>query len=259
MNVANLEGTAAQFSDTLRIQPVMDARGAICEMALVDPAGKGASGRPAHDASAHALRGAARVFQASGCLAPLTIDHPLDVRSPMGLPEQLCHDLRIAMVGVDLLAVADPDQQTNAPVYPSARVIYNVPLSERLVDGAAVFQQFREFQPALRIRLLPSSRDGTPISAGTIRAIGLRVDIPAGISRVHTLQERFFSLLGQASRKGLRVLVNNIRDIDDFNWLRMQPDVLFQGSVLSIALSLAYVQQWLTGAGPEWQTFRLGA
>lgn len=259
MNVANLEGTAGQFSDTLRIQPVMDASGAIREMALVGPVAQGAWGRPVHDDSADSLREAGRVFQASGCLAPLTLDHALNVHTSMGLPEQLCQDLRIAVVGADLLSIPAPDRPAGTPIYPSARVIYNVPLSERLLDGATVFQQYREFQPALRIRLLPSTRDDGPNSTGTIQAVGMRFDIPAGIGQGHTLQERFFSLLGQASRKGLGVLANNIRDIDDFNWLRMQPDVLFQGSALSIALSLAYVQEWLTGAGPEWRTFQLGA
>ncbi|MFD4836603.1 hypothetical protein ACFWP0_03790 [Achromobacter sp. NPDC058515] len=258
MNVTKSEGSALHLSDSLRIQPVMDASGAICEMALVGDSLKRLSNDHTHGVSAVALREAGRVFQASGCLAPLTMDHQLDVHTDIGLPEQLCQDLRIAAVGVDLLPATSPEHDAATPIYPSAKVIYNVPLSDRLVDGADVFRHYREFKPALRIRLLPSTLDGAPTRLGTIRAVGVRVDIPTGISQAHTLQERFFSLLGQASRKGLRVLAGNIKDIDDFNWLRMQPDVLFQGEVLSIALSLEYIREWLTGAGSGWRTFQLG-
>lgn len=236
----------------------MDARGAICEMALVGVGENPAPSDSAHGYSAEALRQAGRVFLASGCLAPLTMDHPLDVGSQLPLPEQLCRDFRITAVGRDLLPEAGPNE-AGAPIYPSAKVVYNVPLSDRLINGAHMLSRYQEFRPALRVRLLPYSQDGARSPFGALRAAGLRVEVPAGIGRMPALQERFFSLLGQSSRQGLRMLAGGIKGIEDFDWLRMQPDVLFQGEVLSIALSLDYIQEWLAVAGACWRRFRLGA
>lgn len=273
MNVTILEETASSLgetpscsqqaasclSETLKVQPVMDAGGVICEMALVAGEEGGDANGFSRDASAMALRKAGAVFRASGCLVPLTLDHPLDVCSEMPLAEQLCLDLKIATVAKDLLPAASPHRGGNLSVYPSAMVVYNVPLSSRLVDGADLFRPYHEFRPALRIRLLPCNGEGAPAPFGLIRAVGIRVGIPAGIYQNHKLQDRFFSLLGQASRKGLRVLASDIKSIEDFNWLRLQPDVLFQGDVLSTALSLEYIQQWLTGLETDWRTFQMGA
>lgn len=258
MNATNSEEVSC-LSDTLKVQPVMDARGAICEMALVGGGTERAATDRPRDACGRALRNAGQVFRASGCLAPLTINHPLDVHSDIRLPEQLCQDFGIATVAKDLLARASPGLACSPTIYPSARVIYNVPLSNRLVEGADLLRQYFEFRPALRIRLLPCNEQESSTPFGVIRAVGVRVGIPSGIHHHPKLQDRFFSLLGQASRKGLRMLASGIHDIEDFNWLRMQPDVLFQGEVLSIALSLDYIQQWLTGQESDWRTFRLGA
>ncbi|MNX43623.1 hypothetical protein D3C86_740790 [compost metagenome] len=257
MNAKNSEESFLCLSDSVKIQPVMDARGAVCEMALVGGGMERIFGDRPHDAAAEALRKAGRVFQASGCLVPLTMDHQLNVCSEIRLPEQLCQDLRIATVANDLLPQTGPGC-TRLPIYPSAKVIYNVPLSGRLLDGADLFRHYHDFRVSLRIRLLPCNAGGAPTPFGVIRAVGVRIGIPAGIHHLHKLQERFFNLLGQASRKGLGMLVSDIQSMEDFNWLRMQPGVLFQGEVLSTALSLEYVQQWLTGAETDWRKFQLG-
>ena len=258
MNAINLVESASLLSEPLKIQPVLDAKGVVREMALVG----GWTNRTPHfitnEASADALRRAGRVFRAAGCMAPLTMDHPLNVNSDIRLPEQLCQDLRIGAVEGDLLRETTPEDRS-LPIYPCAKVTYSVPLSDRLAEGSSLFHLYNELRPALRVRLLPCSQAGESMPFGTLRATGIRVGIPEGINRQRGLQERFFSLLGQASRQGLRVLACDIRGIEDFNWLRAQPDVLFQGEVLSIALSLEYVQEWLTAAGSGWRAFQLGA
>lgn len=259
MNAINLVESATLLSEPLRIQPVLDATGAVREMALVGGWMNRTPTGLTYEASADALRRAGRVFRAAGCMAPLTMDHPLNVYSDVRLSEQLCHDLRIGAVAGDLLHETSQEHDRKLPIYPCAKVIYNVPLSDRLVEGASLFHLYREFDPALRIRLLPCSTSGEAMQFGAIRGVGIRVAPPDGISRSRVLQERFFSLLGQASRKGLKVLACGITAIEDFNWLRAQPDVIFQGEVLSIALSLEYVQDWIKGAGSEWRAFHLGA
>ncbi len=242
----------------VRLQPILDASGAVCEMALAGEWMNRFPGDASHAASSAALRTAGRMFQESGSLAPLTLDHPLDVHSEIGLAEQLCGDLRIATVGGDLLPDARQIGERPQPIYPSARVVFNLPLSSRLADGAEVFRRYADFRAKLRVRLLPCTRDGAATPFGVLRAVGFRVDIPAGISQANTLQEQFFSLLGQASRKGVKVLASKIRNIEDFNWLRPQPDLRFQGDVLSTALSLCYIRHWLSGPGADWRAFRLG-
>ncbi|HEY9273760.1 hypothetical protein [Achromobacter sp.] len=242
----------------VRLQPILDASGAVCEMAL---AGDWMGRLPASAslaASASALQAAGRILLESGSLARLTMDHPLNVHAEAGLAEQLCRDLRIAKVGSDLLPDACLVRERPQPIYPSARVVFNVPLSSRLAEGAEVFRRHGEFKAALRVRLMPCSRDGAPTPFGVLRAVGLRLDIPAGISQTFALQEQFFSLLGHASRMGVKVLASKIRTIEDFNWLRPQPDLRFQGDVLSTALSLCYIRHWLSGPGADWRAFRLG-
>ncbi|EHK65434.1 hypothetical protein [Achromobacter arsenitoxydans] len=259
MNAIYSGETAKLLSEPLRIQPVLDATGAVREMALVGGWMNRAPTGLTNHASADALRMAGSMFRAAGCMAPLTMDHQLDVYSEVRLPEQLCHDLRIGAVEGDLLHEISNESDRTLPIYPCAKVIYNVPLSDRLVEGASLFQLYREFRPALRVRLLPSSASGEDMQFGAIRGVGIRVAVPDGISRNRTLQERFFCLLGHASRKGLKVLACDITVIEDFNWLRAQPDVLFQGEALSIALSIEYVQDWISGAGSDWRAFHLGA
>ncbi|CAO3929617.1 MAG: hypothetical protein ACTHKN_17305 [Achromobacter mucicolens] len=254
MNAINLAESATLVSEPLRIQPVLDAKGVVREMALVGGQSWHGPALLANAASADALRRAGRVFRAAGCMAPLSIDHPLNVNSDILLPRQLCEDLRIGAVAGDQLRETPQESHPSLPIYPCGKVTYNVPLSDRLAHGAALFHGYQELRPALRVRLLPSAQ----ASFGTLRATGLRVGIPEGICTRRPLQERFFSLLGQASRQGLKVLAQDIRRIEDFNWLRAQPDVLFQGEALSIALSLQYVQDWLTSAGSNWREFQLG-
>jgi len=254
MNAINQAESASLVSEPLRIQPVLDAKGVVREMALVGGRSGHIPALLANAASADALRRAGRVFRAAGCLATLSMDHPLNVNADILLPQQLCQDLRIGAVAGDQLRETPQEAHPSQPIYPCAKVTYNVPLSDRLAQGATLFNGYQELRPALRVRLLPSPQ----VPFGTLRAIGLRVGIPEGICTRRPLQERFFSLLGQASRQGLKVLAQDIRRIDDFNWLRAQPDVLFQGEALSIALSLQYVQEWLTSAGPGWRAFQLG-
>ena len=210
------------------------------------------------EASADALRRAGRIFRASGNETPLTMDHQLDVFSDISLPEQLCRDLRLGRTAGDEVHELIPEHDQDIPIYPCTKIIYNVPLSDRLLDGASLFQFYRALHPALRVHLAPLSRGGDPAPYWAIQVVGIRVAIPQGISRVHQIQEHLFSLLGQASRKRLKVLACNIDNIEDFAWLRTLPDVLFQGGVLSIPLSLGYVQDWLAEAGSAWSNFHLG-
>ncbi len=254
MNAINHAESASLASEPLRIQPVLDAKGIVREMALVGGQNRHIPAILADVASADALRRAGRVFRTAGCMATLSMDHLLNVNSDIPLPQQLCEDLRIGAVAGDQLREIPQEAHPSLPIYPCARVTYNVPLSDRLVQGATLFHSYQELRPALRVRLLPCSH----ASFGTLRATGLRVGIPEGICSRRPLQERFFSLLGQASRQGLKVLAQDIRRIEDFNWLRAQPNVLFQGEALSIALSLQYVQEWLTSAGSSWREFQMG-
>ncbi len=258
MNAFNLVESASLLSEPLRIQPVLDAKGAVRELALVGGWMNRTPTHLTHQASADALRRAGRVLRAAGCVAPLTMDHQLNVYSDLHLPEQLCQDLGIGEVAGDLLRDTMQEQDKSLPIYPCAKVTYNVPLSDRLAEGTSLFHLYHEFRPALRVRLLPCTRGGESMPFGTLRATGIRVAIPEGIYRLRGVQERFFSLLGQASRHGLRVLACDIRSIEDFDWLRAQPDVLFQSEVLSIALSLEYMHDWLMVAGADWRAFQLG-
>lgn len=255
MNAINQAESASLVSEPLRIQPVLDAKGVVREMALIGGHSRLSPALLANAASADALRRAGRIFRTTGCMATLSMDHPLNVNSDILLPLQLCQDLRIGAVAGDQLRETQQEAHPSPLIYPCAKVTYNVPLSERLAPGATLFNSYQELRPALRVRLLPSAQ----VPFGTLRATGLRVGIPEGICTRRPLQERFFSLLGQASRQGLKVLAQDIRRIDDFNWLRAQPNVLFQGEVLSIALSLQYVQEWLTSAGTNWRAFQMGA
>jgi hypothetical protein len=258
MNVNDRTEATPCPGSSLKIQPILDASGAVCEMAL---AGDWMSRLPtgaSHAAAASALRAAGRILQESGSQALLTMDHPLNVHAGRGLAEQLCLDLRIAQVGSNLLPDERLAREKPQPIYPSVRVVFNVPLSSRVAEGVEFFRRYGDFKAALRVRLLPCSRDGAPTPFGILRAVGLRVDIPAGISQANALQEQFFSLLGHASRKGVKVLASKIRTIEDFNWLRLQPDLRFQGDVLSTALSLCYVRHWLSGPGADWRAFRMG-
>jgi len=255
MNAINQAESASLVSEPLRIQPVLDAKGVVREMALVGGHSRLTPPLLANAASADALRRAGRIFRAAGCMATLSMDHPLNVHSDILLPQQLCQDLRIGAVAGDQLHDTLQEAHLSQPIYPCAKVTYNVPLSDRLVQDTTHFHSYQELQPVLRVRLLPSAQ----VPFGTLRATGLRVGIPEGICTSRPLQERFFSLLGQASRQGLKVLAQDIRRIDDFNWLRAQPDVLFQGEALSIALSLQYVQAWLASAGSTWRAFQMGA
>lgn len=236
----------------------MNATGAACEMAIVGEWGNDSTVGAAHEAAAEALGATVQVFQTSGQHLPLTMDHQLHSCTGFDMAEQLCQELRIGIEGVDLRFDAGQYNDRKLFTYPSASLTFNVPLNNRLAYGAEVFDRYEDFRVALRVRLMPSitGRKSTPF--GVLHAIGLRVDVPTGISEINTLQERFFCLLGHASRKGFTVLASDIRAIEDFDWLRAQPDLLFQGDVLSIALSLEYIQQWLAVTGPGWRTFRLG-
>lgn len=257
MNTKKVDGSILCLSDTIKIQPVLDGRGTICELALVvGRTGRWLSDGPL-DASAEALRKAGRTLQASGCLAPLTMDHQLNVHSDLRLPEQLCRDLRIVKVTNNLLSKTGAGR-AHLPIYPTAKIICNLPLSDRLLEGADLFRQYHDLRVSLRMRLLPCSTGGVLTPFGAFRAVGVRASIPAGIHHLHKQQEHFFSLLGQASRKGLGMLACDIQNMEDFNWLRKQPNVLFQGDVLYPSLSLEYVQQWLTGAEVDWRKFQLG-
>ncbi|MDR7948517.1 hypothetical protein [Achromobacter aegrifaciens] len=258
MNVNDRAEVTPCPGSSLKIQPILDASGAICEMAL---AGDWMSRLPmeaSHAAAASALRAAGDILQESGSLALLSMDHPLNVYTGRSLAEQLCLDLRIAQVGGNLLSDERLVRERPQPIYPSARVVFNVPLSSRIAEGAEFFRRYGDFKATLRVRLLPCSRHGAPTPFGVLRAVGLRVDIPAGISQANAWQEQFFSLLGHASRRGVKVLACRIRTIEDFNWLRLQPDLRFQGDVLSTALSLCYVRHWLSGPGTDWRAFRMG-
>jgi hypothetical protein len=255
MNAINLAESASLLSKPLRIQPVLDASGSVREMALVGGSNRQSPAILTNAGSADALRRAGQMFRAAGCMATLSMDHPLNVNAELLLAEQLCQELRIGAVAGDLLCELPQDEHPGQPIYPCAKVTFNVPLSARLAHASALFHGYQEFRPALRVQVRPSAQ--TPF--GTVQATGLQIGIPEGIYSRQPLQERFFSLLGQASRQGLKVLAQDINRIEDFNWLRAQPDVLFQGDALSIALSLEYVQEWLTSAGSGWHAFRLGA
>jgi len=136
MNAINQAESASLVSEPLRIQPVLDAKGVVREMALVGGHSRLTSALLANAASADALRRAGRIFRAAGCMATLSMDHPLNVHSDILLPQQLCQDLRIGAVAGDQLRDTLQEAQLSQPIYPCAKVTYNVPLSDRLAQGA---------------------------------------------------------------------------------------------------------------------------
>ena len=189
MNAINQAESASLVSEPLRIQPVLDAKGVVREMALVGGHSRLTPALLANAASADALRRAGRIFRAAGCMATLSMDHPLNVHSDILLSQQLCQDLRIGAVAGDQLRDTQQEAHLSQPIYPCAKVTYNVPLSDRLSQGATLFHNYQELQPALRVRLLPSAQ----VSFGTLRATGLRVGIPEGICTRRPLQEHVCS------------------------------------------------------------------
>lgn len=197
-------------------------------------------------------------FTSSGGLIPLTIDHELDVNVESEIAEQLCLDLGILAVGTELHAISEAAKALSfgPAIYPAANVVFNVPLNPRMKGRTQVLLRFSYFNPALRVCLGPHFIGQATPPRERIRVVGLRINCPPGIAEIPMVQDLFFCLLGHAARLGLSVLINEVDAIEDFNWLRHQPNLLFQGDALSIPLSLEYVEKWLE-AESCWQDFRL--
>ncbi|WMD20319.1 hypothetical protein RAS12_27550 [Achromobacter seleniivolatilans] len=245
-----------QESVLLRFQPVFTARGQVHEYAVLgrcrpspwsglNPKGLGAG-----------LEAGVAFFKKFKTAIDLSFEHPLDVTGSGDPAERLCLELGICLVGDALWVNKHPLDESSARLtIPTKRVTFTVPLSEKISDRTSALNRCSEFQPRLRVQLLPCVKGGQPSSSGVLRAQGLHVQVPLGLSQNRSLQGRFFALMERAWSANLQVVADGVDDIRDFAWMRLHSDLLFRGTVLSAALSPECLDTWLQADSAEWRSF----
>lgn len=247
--------TQYEESVLLRFQPVFTPQGQVHEYAImgrsraspwqdVTPPGPGAS-----------LLAGVAFFDKFELPIDLSVEHAMDVDAGGDLAERLCADLGIALTG-DALWVNKLAGVEEGPLAISARrVVFVLPMSILLCQQAELFLCYPEFKAQLRAHLIPASVGGVPSIHGMLRIVGVRVEIPEGLSENRTLQWRFFSLMERAWNANLHLAVHGVDEMRDFVWMRMHRELLIQGKALSAPLSPECLDAWLRADGSSWRSF----
>lgn len=246
----------AEESITLRFQPVFTAQGQVHEYAVIgrsrpspwsglNPVGQGAG-----------LLAGVAFFKHFKTPIELSYEHALDVRGTGDLAERLCGELGIGLLDSSVW-VNKHARYDDAPplLIPAKRITFTLPLTDRLSDHAEVLARYSEFQARLRARLLPSASRSKSTGHGTLRADGLHVQVPLGLSENRALQGRFFTLMERAWSANLHVVAGGVEDIRDFAWMRLHSDLLFRGAALSAPLSSECLGIWLQADSNAWRSF----
>lgn len=240
----------------LRFQPVFTAQGQVHEYAVLGRSRPSPwSGLAPTGLGAGLLAGVA-FFKKFNAPIELSFEHALDVSTPGDLAERLCAELGIALEGDRIWVNKTLQADDSAPLMVAAkRVMFTLPLTDRLSDRADVLARYPEFQTRLRARLMPSIRHGKAVEHGTLCADGVHVQIPLGLSENRSLQGRFFTLMERAWNARLQVVASGVDDIRDFAWMRLHSDLLFRGTALSAPLSAECLDAWLQVDCGAWRSF----
>jgi len=240
----------------LRFQPVFTAQGQVYEYAVLgrsrpspwsglNPSGLGAG-----------LQAGAAFFKKFSAPIDISFEHPLEVTGTGDLAERLCAELGIGLEGDRIWINKTAHHDDALPLMlASKRLMFTLPLTERLSERADVLARYPEFQARLRARLVPASINGRVLEYGTLRPDGLQVQIPLGLSENRSLQGRFFTLMERAWNAKLHVVAGGVDDIRDFAWMRLHSDLLFRGHALSAPLSAECMDSWLQADSSAWRTF----
>ncbi|CAB3824738.1 MULTISPECIES: hypothetical protein [Achromobacter] len=248
--------TLSEDSVVLRFQPVFTAQGQVHEYAVMgrcrpspwsslNPVGLGAS-----------LIAGVSFFKKFKTPIELSFEHALDVRGHGDLAERLCTELGIGVLENAVWVNKQARYDDAAPLLmPTKRITFTLPLTDRLSDHADVLSRYPEFQARLRARLVPGTQRGKTSAHGSLRADGLHVQVPLGLSENRTLQGRFFTLMERAWCANLQVVAGGVEDIRDFAWMRLHSDLLFRGAALSAPLSAECLGIWLEADSNAWRSF----
>lgn len=240
----------------LRFQPVFTAQGQVHEYAVLGrcrpspwsglaPSGQGAG-----------LQAGVAFFKKFNAPIDLSFEHALDVTAPGDLAECLCDELGIGLDGDRIWINKQLHDEDVPPLMVAAkRVMFTLPLTDRLSDRADVLARYPEFQTRLRARLMPAIMNGKASEHGALNAVGLQVQIPLGLSENRSLQGRFFTLMERAWNASLQVVAGGVDDIRDFAWMRLHSDLLFRGHALSAPLSAECLDAWLQADSGAWRSF----
>lgn len=248
--------SATGESVVLRFQPVFTAQGQVHEYAVMGRCRPSPWSSLAPSGLGAGLQAGVAFFRKFNAPIELSFEHPLDVTASADLSERLCTELGIGLEGDRIWINKQFQPDDAAPLMVAAkRVMFTLPLTERLSDGAEVLARYPEFQTRLRARLAPAIKNGKALEHGALHAVGLHVQIPLGLSENRSLQGRFFTLMERAWNASLQVVASGVDDIRDFAWMRLHSDLLFRGHALSAPLSAECLDAWLQADSGAWRSF----
>ncbi len=246
-----------EASVLLRFQPVFTAQGQVHEYAVLGRCRPSLWNglRPSRDTAG--LAAGVAFFKRFNASIDLSFEHALDVNTSGCLAERLCVELGIGLVNEKIWVNKQACHDDIAPLTVAASsVTFTLPLSGRLAKRADILARYPDFVPRLRARLEPGSAHGVASGYGILRAEGLQVQIPPGLSADRPLQGRFFTLMERAWSANLQVVASGVDDIRDFAWMRLHSDLLFRGAAMSAPLSADCLDAWLQADSSAWRSFR---
>lgn len=260
-NAATAEPPARPATEGPSFQPIFSADGLVLEYAVAGP-GRHALRRHAPGRPARLTREALAFFRPFREHIPFTLDYGTDLPSIGWSAAELCASSGLVLDGTELLATPDPARTERCgfdTAYPARLVTFHAPLVAHLHARAHLFSCYAEFNIGLRVRLTPTMARGGPSSHGAVQVTGLHIKVPSDFSEFSSLRSRFIELVQRAELAKLPVLVSNVNHAHDLHWMRVFPDLRFQGSVLSPAMGANSLKALLTLGGDNWRAFRVGA
>ncbi|MBB1594557.1 hypothetical protein [Achromobacter sp. UMC46] len=240
----------------LRFQPVFTAQGQLHEYAVLGRSRASLWNGLRSSGGGAGLQAGVAFFKRFNAPIELSFEHALDVNAAGCLAERLCVELGIGLVNEAIWVNKQACHDGIAPLTVAAsRITFTLPLSGRLSKRADVLTRYPDFLPRLRVRLVPSLINGVASEYGLLRAEGLQVQIPLGLSEDRPLQGRFFTLMERAWSANLQVVASGVDDIRDFAWMRLHSNLLFRGAAMSAPLSPECLDTWLQADSGAWRSF----
>lgn len=245
-----------EASVLLRFQPVFTAQGQVHEYAVLGRRRPSLWSGLLSSGDGAGLRAGVAFFKRFNAPIELSFEHALNVNAAGCLAERLCVELGIGLVNQAIWVNKQACHDDIAPLTVAAsRVTFAVPISGRLSKRADVLARYPDFLPRLRVRLVPCVTNGVASPYGLLRAEGLQVKVPAGLSEDRPLQGRFFTLMERAWSANLQVVASGVDDIRDFAWMRLHSSLLFRGAAMSAPLSPECLDAWLQADSGAWRSF----
>jgi hypothetical protein len=244
----------------LNFQPVFSAKGLVLEYAVAIPTRRYEWRRSAPSQPARLVHDAIAFFQAFNERIPFSVNYGDHLPRIGWSAAEVCASGGVALNGNEILASPDrPPEQRFDGSYPASLVTFHAPLVSHLHARSQLFSSYTEFHIGLRTRLMPTIARSGPSSYGALRVTGLHLRVPSGFSEYSSLRSRFIKLLERADLAKLPVLVSNADHPHDLHWMRMFPDLQFQGDVLCPPLGADSLRALLALSGDNWRDFRVGS